>query len=210
MAPRHFAGRWIAFWVLVGAVAAPTIFPQVSRARQFATTITFVPVRASGIQCASGGQDPATCDWFLAGGNQIILNRGNQDISIEMMLSDWDPSQLGIRIAAYQAALDCATFTDPVAGLTLTPLALSCADAPGGFSDFCIGVDTNRLDYILSCCPNIGVCNNNNTCPDGLPGNFACGSVSLNSGASDSGIPAYGGTFAVHVPRRYRVIRSWH
>jgi len=186
--------------VLAGAVAVPTMVPQTVQAAPGAVTMAFVPVRASGIQCASPGQDPATCDWFLAGGNQIILNRGDQDVAIEMRLSDWDPLQLGILIAAYQGTLDCATFTDPVSGLKLTPLALTCADAPGGFNDFCIGVDTMRPDYILSCCPDIGVCNNNNTCPNGLAEHFACGGVSLNSGAADSGSPAYGATFAVHVP----------
>ncbi len=200
MVSRRITNKWVASLVLAGALAAPSVYPQTTLARPGAT-MTFVPVRASGIECASPGQDPSTCDWFVAGPRQIILNRGNQDVSIELFLSDWDPDQAGIRVAAYQGALDCATFSDPVSGLALSALSQLCFDAPGGFNDFCLGIDTSRPDFVLFGDSIIPACQNNAPCPDGTLGHFVCGAVALGGGgAVDSGIPVYGATLAVHVP----------
>ena len=165
-------------------------------------TLTVLPVRASGIECATPDQDPMTCDWFIAG-VAMILNRGGQNVEFEFYARDWDTDQIDRRVEGYQIAPLCSSFYSNT-GIRLLPIDTDCTIGQGEFGeDFCIGVDEDHSDWIFSTGGTaLSACNvNNANCPDGANGMFACGSVLIaGAGGIDDGTDQYLTTFAYTVP----------
>jgi len=182
-----------------------------------AATMALLPVRASGTQCVGVPTTLAAmnaCDWYL-NGDEIVLMRGGQYVDVEVRVSNWDadfPTDPDVLVAAYQARLDCTTFSSAKLG-TLTPLAPDTDadgdpdECPGGgpFTG-CTGSDNSRADHMTaaggSWLP--PACNLITDCPpepDALvdPGYFACGAAALSGGATDNLPSRYGFQTAVAV-----------
>ncbi|MGB0716521.1 MAG: hypothetical protein ACPGXK_11615 [Phycisphaerae bacterium] len=163
--------------------------------------VSILPTRASGIECATPDQDPATCDWYLAG-VAIILNRGGQDVQFEIFVRDWDPGATGEQIAAYQFSPLCDSYFSTT-DVRLLPLADDCGIGQGTFDvDFCLGVDQNRTDWLhADAAIVLPACQNSALCPDGGAGAYACGSVVVaGTGGTDDGTDQYLTHFAYTVP----------
>lgn len=169
------------------AVSVCLLFASVPCAS--AATIAVVPVRAGGVE---------EVDWFLgAADNEIVLLHGGQDVMFDVMISGYGPEE----VAAYQATLDCGTFSFGTFG-TLAAISDSCATAGDFQTGFCLGVDVSRPNFLLAGTSEvIDACQSVVACPNGEPGAFACGAIAI-FGASgpDDGSEYYAATFSVHVP----------
>ncbi|MHC5109956.1 MAG: hypothetical protein ACYTHJ_08770 [Planctomycetota bacterium] len=159
-----------------------------------AAVITMRPVRASGVEGV---------DWFLGpGSEEITLIRAGQDVQLKLWASDFAPQT----VSGYQATMDCDTLFGSIAGRALS-IAIDCTVGEGDFdTSFCIGIDMSEPTYLLITAPStLGSCQNTLHCPDGDPGQFACGSVAIvGSSPPDAGIDYYLMHWAYHIPEDAR------
>lgn len=154
---------------------------------QSPVSMWLVPIRAEGLEGV---------DWYLGPGErEITLRNGGRAVELELRLSGFGPSQLG----AYQANADCDRFLASQHG-TLSGISLSCPNFGEFGLDFCTGVDGTRDDWVFAGLNALGICQTANACPNGLPGDFACGGYVINlNAATDDGSLYYGATFGYEV-----------
>lgn len=132
-----------------------------------AATVSFIPVRASGVE---------GIDWHLGPGpREITLVHPGQDVMLEVIVADFAP----VALAASQFTVDCESHES---GSGSPALAISTlCPVEGSFeTDFCLGTDETRSDVLFF--GNDGaehVCQRVVDCPSGLPGEYACGTVIL-------------------------------
>lgn len=153
------------------------------------TSLTIVPVRASGTEGV---------DWFQGpGANEITLASAGQDVSLELFISGFGPDQLNL----YQVQLDCTQYDSDQVG-TLVPILDSCMDAGDFALGFCNGVDTTRQDFVFSDVEDpFAQCSYAFSCvPENAVG-ATCGAFGFTGGNSfDDGTDRYAVTYGMHVP----------
>jgi len=128
--------------------------------------------------------------------NGITLLQGNQDVIVELYVSNFDP----LNLLAVRGTLDCATYASGGSG-SLVPIEDQCA--PGDFAtDFCIGVNDLRPDYLFFGKTSLTVCLTDGPCSTETQQGFLCLADLLlgQEPAVDTGNGRYVATFSVHVP----------
>jgi hypothetical protein len=149
-------------------------------------SIDIVPIRSSG----NGSVD----------GNEIIVTQGEK-VEVEVRVSGFGDTP----VAAYQGAIDCSSLDASVSGQLLA-ISIDCTIVGEFNVDYCLGVDENNPTYILA---NAGstlpACQNISSCPDGDPGAYACGAVSIfGDSGPDNGNPYYAITFGFDVSADFK------
>ncbi|MHC5112154.1 MAG: hypothetical protein ACYTHJ_20025 [Planctomycetota bacterium] len=158
-----------------------------------AAQIDIVPIRSSG-----GG---------TVTGNEITVQPGEM-VEVEVRISGFADSA----VAAYQGAIDCATL-DASGGGELVPIPTDCTVGGGVFGvDYCLGVNEEEPTYLLAnAAATLPACQNISACPDGDPGAYACGAVSIvGDSGPDNGGQYYGVTYGFTVSNDMRGTASFN
>lgn len=130
-------------------------------------------------------------------GQTITLDEVPARVQVDVLISDFADQV----VAAYQVSLDCPSLVSNVQGSALA-INTDCTIGGGVFgTDYCLGVDTNRDNFLLANAASvIPACQNTVICPTGDPGAFACGGVSIfGDSGPDNGGEYYGTEFGFDI-----------
>ncbi|MHC5112322.1 MAG: hypothetical protein ACYTHJ_20890 [Planctomycetota bacterium] len=138
-----------------------------------AAELTIIPIRASGEEGVDWVVEPAT--------RTIYLRSNDQQVEVKVYASDFAPQE----VSAFQAAISCLSLQSDVQGQAL-PISTDCTVGGGVFDvDYCLGIDEDEPTYLLAnALSTLPACANISQCPNGDPGAYACGAVSI---VGDSG-----------------------